>query len=324
MNKFSCFVDAEKIKASQTQTNSHVFIYSKGYEDRSYTVFEKYIDVIAPQTIIMLDSRMKNEGLSSSDVIKYDSIKTIAESKGITNIKTISMENANVGSYLKSENLSSNMTIAIDISSMNFWELSDLLYYLIRVVQVKQVVVFYTEPDLYHYENDNISQYSHTQTQVSIKYPKSYYSTKTTEEEVLVSMIGFQKDVNKLMKDMFEVSDYFSVNGFPSFYPKAKDISQTNNADFLSEIDPSKRFSAEAINPFITYNTLIDISKACGGAFMNICPLCSKPMAVGACMYALKYPETTRIVYPYEESVTTRSDGIGHTYCYSITQSYVS
>ena len=194
MNKFSCFADAEMFKSSRIKTNDQIFICSKGYEDRSYTVFEKYIDVISPKTIIMLDSRMKNEGLSAEDVIKYDSINNIARSKGITNIKTISIENANIGSYLKSENFSTDMDIAVDISSMNFWELSDLLYFLIRVVKVNRVDVFYTEPDLYHYENDNISQYDHTQAKVSIKYPRSYYSTKTTEEEVLVSMIGFQKN----------------------------------------------------------------------------------------------------------------------------------
>ncbi len=324
MNNFSYFFDVEEAKSVEKKINDQVFIYSKGYEDRSYTVFEKYIDIIAPQKIIMLDSRIRNESLSVDEVAKYNSINTIVEAKGISGIKTISVENTNIGSHLKGEELTSDMTVAIDISSMNFWELSDLLHYLVRVVKVQRVDVFYTEPDLYHYENDNISQYNHTQPQVSIKYPKSYYSTKTTEEEVLVSMIGFQKHVNKLMKDIFEVSDYFSVNGFPSFYPKAKDISQTNNADFLAEIDPNKRFSAEAVNPFITYNTLVDISKACGGAFMNICPLCSKPMAIGACMYAFKHPYTTRIVYPYEESVITKSDGVGRSYCYCITQQYVS
>lgn len=323
MNKFAKFVDVEKYKKQCEKMNEDVFIYLKGAEDRSYTVFEKYIETISPNKIILLDSRSRNEMLTSGEMEKYDKIKEIAIEKGISEGKTISIENSNVGIYLVNEGLSNDLKVAVDISSMNFWELSDILYFLMKIIKVQRVDVFYTEPDLYHYENDNIAQYNYPNPSVSVKYHKNYYSTRTATDEILVSMIGFQKDVNKLMKDSVEVSQYYSINGFPSFYPKAKDISQTNNADYLAEIEPANRYSAEAINPFVTYNVLWDISKASGGAFMNICPLCSKPMALGACLYALRFPENTRIVYPYEVSVMTKSDGVGHTYCYSITQEFI-
>lgn len=324
MNKFAKFIVAEDLKNQNRKLYDNFFIYSKGAEDRSYTVFEQYIETIAPERIIMLDSRLRNESLSSVDIIKCDRIECIASSKGILTGKTISVEDGSVGKYLAAEELSSKSTVAVDISSMNFWELSEILYFLLKIISVRKVDVFYTEPDLYHYENDNIVQYNYPNPKVSVKYQRSYYSTKTTTEEVLVSMIGFQKNVNKLMKDIFEVAQYYSINGFPAFYPKAKDISQTNNADYLVEIEPANRYSAEAMNPFVTYNTLVDISKAANGAFMNICPLCSKPMAVGACLYALRYPNVTRIIYPYEETITTKTDGVGCTYCYSITQNFIA
>lgn len=324
MSNLAMLSDAEKMKTQQLQLCNDFFIYAKGAEDRSYIVFDKYLDLIQPKRIIMLDSRAKNETLSIEEIAKYNSIEDIAKQKGIDNIKTISLESSNVGKHLSNERLQSTSSVAIDISSMNFWELSDLLYFLLKVICVQRIDVFYTEPDIYHYENDDISQYNYKELEVSVNYPKSYYSTRTINEEILVSIIGFQKGVNRMMKDIIEVSNYYSVNGFPSFYPKAKDISKANNVDYLTEINPANRFSAEATNPFITFNVLSEISKSADGAFMNICPLGSKPMAVGACLYALKFPCTTRIVYPYKETITTKSDGVGKTFCYSIRQSFLS
>ena len=323
MNNFSRFSNMETLRKKE-KLNDTLFIYSKGAEDRSYTVFDKYIDLISPQSIIMFDSRLRNESLSSDEMTKYNNIEQIAKDKDIKSIKTISVENTNLGSYLIHEGITEDSSVSVDISSMNFWELSDLIYFLLKIICVKKIHLFYTEPDLYHYENDNISQYNHNIPNVSVKYIRSYYSTKTLDDEILVSIIGFQKNVSKLMKDIIEVSQYYSINGFPSFYPKAKDISQSINSDYLAEIDPANRFSSEATNPFITFNTLVDINKASKGAFMNICPLSSKPMAVGACLYALRYPDSTRIVYPYEETVTTKADGVGRTYCYTIMSEFIS
>ncbi len=323
MNNYANFSDVDNNMMWDETTENNIIIALKGCEDRSYAVLKKYFEQINPQKVLLLDSRLKNEKMSQEEILKYNEIDSIM-GDNISKIKTISIENSNIGSYLISENFSENEIIYVDISSMNFWEISDILFFLLKIVSVKKVRILYTEPGLYHYENDDISHYEHEIFQVSTNYPRNYFSTKTTEEEILVSMIGFEKNVNKMMKDNFEVSEYYSINGFPSFYPKAKDISQANNFDFLGEIEPSNRYSAEAVNPFITFNTLLDINKASKGAFMNICPLSTKPMSVGACLYALKYPTKTRIVYPYEESVTTKSDGIGKTYCYTIENSFIS
>lgn len=308
---------------SGTILNDDCFLFTKGSEDRSYTVFDRYLELISPQKCIMLDSRLRYETLSANEMEKYNRIDSLISQKGIQNIKTVSVETPYISNSLLSEDISAANTISMDISSMNFWDISDLICFLLTMKRIKRLNIFYTEPDLYHYENDDIIQYDHNRHPVSINYIRGYYSTKTADEEILVSMIGFQKHVNKLLKDLFEVSQYYSINGFPSFYPKAKDISQTNNDDFLSEILPANRYSAEAINPFITYNTLLEIKKASHNSYMNICPLCSKPMAVGACLYAIKNPTNTRIIYPYAATVATKTDGIGRTFCYSIFQDFL-
>lgn len=322
MSKYAFISDLKDLLGNNLDDD--LFLFSKGSEDRSYTVFDQYYEFISPKQCIMLDSRMRNESLTAEDIEKYNSIDLLIMQKGVQNIKTVSIETPYISRSLLLEEISTETTISVDVSSMNFWEISDLIFFLLKRRSAKRINIFYTEPGLYHYENDDIVQYDHEIHPVSINYIKEYYSTNTSNKEILVSMIGFQKHVNKLVKDIFEVSQYYSINGFPSFYPKAKDISQVNNDDYLSEIMPANKYSAEAINPFITFNTLYEISKASHNAYMNICPLCSKPMAIGACLYAIKNPLTTRIIYPYASTITTKTDGVGRTYCYSIFQDFLA
>ena len=303
--------------------NDDLFLFSKGCEDRSYTVFNKYISIISPKRSILIDSRLRSESLSADMLIKYNEIDSLIARDQTSNIRMISVESSYISKALLSEDISSSTMVSVDISSMNFWEISDLLCFLLVHKKVNRLNIFYTEPGIYHYENDDIINYDHKDYPVSINYINGYYSTNTMDEEILVSLIGFQKYVHKMVKDDFEVSQYYSINGFPSFYPKAKDISQTINDDFLSEIMSANKYSADAINPFITYNTLLAIRKASHNAYMNICPLCSKPMAIGACLFVIKHPLTSRIIYPYAETVTTKTDGVGRTYCYSVFKEFI-
>lgn len=319
MNSLSVFSSTDELDFN----NSDILILFKGSEDRSYNILKKHIKTISNCEIILFDSRIKQESLNAAEMEKYNSVNELFEDKDTLSVTTVSVEDTSLGKHLNTFDITKDSVVSIDISSMNFWEYSDLIYYFLKIIGVKELNILYTEPNLYHYESNDISQYNHKEQKVSINYVKSYYSTKTDEDEILVSLIGFQKNVNKLLKDIYEVAEYYSINGFPSFYPKAKDISQTNNSDYLSEIEVSNRFSSEAINPFLTYNTLVDISKASNNSYMNICPLCSKPMAVGACLYILKHPNNSRIIYPYKETVLTKSDGIGDSHCYTITQDFI-
>ena len=64
--------------------------------------------------------------------------------------------------------------------------------------------------------------------------------------------------------------------------------------------------------------TLADIHNISRKAFMTICPLGSKPMLLGALLFVLNHDKNTRIVYPYNEYIHTKADGVGRTYCFRI------
>lgn len=298
---------------------------SKGSEDRAYTLLENCSGAFSFENLVLFDSRPKHESLSSKELDKYNRIDCLLQERHEKSCQVISVEDSKLGAALANKRISEIPRAALDISSMNFWEMGDILYYLTRVANTNVLDIFYTEPDLYLYREDDLTQYNHKVPKVSYKYPPNYMSTKTTQEdEVFVAILGFQRHVLKLMRDLSEMSDWYSINGFPSFYPKAKDISLANNSDYVAEVLSSNRFSSEASNPFICYNTLCDIKKSSRGAFMTVCPLGSKPMTLGVCLYTLKHPNDTRIVYPYDEFVGTETDGVGKTYCYRISMELFS
>ena len=295
------------------------FIVSKGAEARSYIVCSQIDRLINIKNMIIFDSQMNQDRLNRAENVLYNSLTDIISDKKIDNCLTVPAENTKLGIILSKQCLPQTSRIALDISSMNFWELQDVIYYLLKVLKVPILDVFYTEPDLYRYESVDITYYQHDDPLVSLNYPQNYYSTRTTEdEEIFVGILGFQKHVLKLLQDNNEVADFYSINGFPSFYPKAKDISQVNNWDYLAQLQNSHKFSADASNPFLCYNALADIHNVSRKAFMTICPLGSKPMLLGALLFVLKHDKNTRIVYPYNEYIHTKADGVGRTYCFRI------
>jgi hypothetical protein len=98
------------------------------------------------------------------------------------------------------------------------------------------------------------------------------------------------------------------INGFPSYVPKLKDISLLSNYSLLtSSIDYEHKFFAKANNPFSAYNVLCDIRSKYKDFLMNICVLGTKPMALGACIFALKNLEDVKVTYPYPQNYLSRT-----------------
>ena len=109
------------------------------------------------------------------------------------------------------------------------------------------------------------------------------------------------------------------INGFPSFFPKYKDIALINNDVNYYENDIEIIF-AEANNPFNTYNQLLLLKNKYSTYYIDIIPTGTKPMALGACIFALKSQNNDiRILYPSpSEYKNKQSYGSGKTWEYKI------
>ena len=67
-------------------------------------------------------------------------------------------------------------------------------------------------------------------------------------------------------------------------------------------------YFSTANNPFETFAALEEIAYNFPDSFINIAPLGTKPMALGACIFGLFHPDS-RIIYPlpfeYKEKTTS-------------------
>ena len=126
--------------------------------------------------------------------------------------------------------------------------------------------------------------------------------TRTTKK-ILVVLLGFDGELALFVSEEVAPDEIVIVNGFPGYAPKFKDISLINNEKLLS----SRLINyARANNPFETFNLLERLYNQETAAFFNIAPIGTKPMALGACLFALTHP-AVRIVYPLPEKYTNET-----------------
>ena len=116
------------------------------------------------------------------------------------------------------------------------------------------------------------------------------------QERLLVILLGFDGDLAKEIDEDVAPEHTIAVNGFPGYALKFKDISLICNEKLINKKAKVVSYS-RANNPFETYNLLEKLKKDHENFFINIAPLGTKPMALGACMFAIHNPEV-RIIYP--------------------------
>jgi len=204
-----------------------------------------------------------------------------------------------------------DVNFGMDITCIPIPHFFIILKYLCE--DINQGYLYYTEPR-YYIMTDSMSR-SYYSTSGSINtFEISGYSGIAAKSEpatrILLCFLGFDDDLLPTVIQDSSPSKIITINGFPSFFPKFKDISLINNEKILSSSDYANlRESAstsknlvyvEASNPFDVFNTLkiLEISKK--EYCIDIVPLSSKPMALGACLFAL-FNEKIRVIYPYPE-----------------------
>lgn len=212
--------------------------------------------------------------------------------------------------FLKTKN------IAIDITGFSIPDIFQIFFIMKNILGISQVDVYYTEPKDYVYEEGYFDSYHKFSRNRKYKPIYGYLDSGENEEEVLVILLGFDRGLAQLVshetgrEEDTEVllKDTFVVNGLPSYSIKLKDISLLNNSDLIENIEREQIFFSAANNPFSTYNVLVDIHKKCGEKLFTICPIGSKPMALGACMYALGHKKGIKVTYPYYRKIKFDSD----------------
>ena len=135
------------------------------------------------------------------------------------------------------------------------------------------------------------------------------------ENKELYIFAGFEGALALKVIEDIDYNQLFLVNALPSYYQKYKDISVINNYQLIVSHNCKKLYTP-AINPFETYNLLNRYVKK--DTNVSIAPLCTKPIALGICLYALEH-DNVRIIYPFSDRYESdRSHDVHKAYVYRI------
>lgn len=272
-------------------------ILSSGSDNRAYEVMSK-CKFISNNRVIIFHFNERLNGLESNDPL------FIYKEFSYINLQEIFCEIKDPSSCLEEitrNHFNKESKIGIDISCLT----KPYFYFIIKLLKerfrIEKLSVFYTEPKSYLFRKGLFNTFHTSSGPLSIlEIPGFSGQENRGSKRILVILLGFDGDISKEINEDVSPHDTIVVNGFPSYTPKFKDISLIANEKLVSDHNISVVYS-RANNPFETYNLLQLIkSKEKDNTFINIAPLGTKPMALGACLFALHNPDV-RIVYPLPE-----------------------
>lgn len=273
------------------------FILSSGSDSRAYEVLSK-CKAVSANKVILIHFNERLAGLAIGDPLYNFNNYSFKE------FQEVFCEIKNPSSCLEEiekNSITNASKIAIDISCLT----KPYFYFIIKLLNkrfnVDRLSVFYTEPKSYLFPKGLFSTF-HTNSGPLTPWEMPGFSgfEARGSKRKLVILLGFDGDLSKEIKEDVSPNDTVVVNGFPSYTPKFKDISLIANEKLVSDHNINVKY-ARANNPFDVYNLLQTIKNhEKTTSFINIAPLGTKPMALGACLFALHNPEV-RIIYPLPE-----------------------
>lgn len=283
--------------ATKNIENFDFFILSSGSDNRAYEILTKF-ESVSKKKVIIINYKERLEGLPESDPL------FVFRKRTYNDIQEIFCEIKNPSSCLEDvriNNFTKTSKIGLDISVLT----KPYIYFLIKLLRerfsVENISVFYTEPKSYLFPQGLFNTFHTSSGPLSILEMPGYSGQETRgSKRKLIILLGFDGDLSKEINEDVSPNDTVVVNGFPSYTPKFKDISLIANEKLVSDHNIKIKY-ARANNPFEVYNLLQKIKDdEKDNYFINVAPLGTKPMALGACLFALHNPEV-RIVYPLPE-----------------------
>ena len=222
-------------------------------------------------------------------------------------------------------------TLLVDITSIATPAVFFILKLLTEDVKPSRVFLAYTEPQTYREKllPDSDDMFELTERFIGIKaLPGFLRKTARGAETILVLLIGFEGKRFKYVCGELEVKNenVRVVLGFPAFRPGWQYLAYGGNQSAFEQFqaDLYLRFAA-ANDPFEAYNTLEEILKdernIQPSPEIAVAPIGTKPHAVGAAIFALHYPDNTRLLYDFPVKARTgRTEGYGITWIYGVTE----
>jgi hypothetical protein len=283
------------------KTDIDTFILAAGSDYRAYEVLRNLIENgINIKNIIVFNFDERVSQLEMDDT--YFDYKNIIKIK----IDEIDCSIMNPHSALKQicdreYILEKTKQIVLDISCFT----KPYFFYIIKLLKerfnILDLSVVYTEPQSYLFPKGVFNYYHSSTGPLSILEIPGFSGYEVRDDKrILIILLGFDGDLSKEINEDISPKETVVVNSFPGYIPKFKDISLIVNEKLTTNKNIKLAYS-KANNPFEVFNLLEHIQINNKNSFINIAPLGTKPMALGACLFAMYYPKV-RIVYPFPQA----------------------
>jgi len=305
ISEIQCFNDI----LLKFDTSIDYFILCKGSDRRAYEILRllesKPIRIIK---IIFFDFKERFEALNEQERIDYENFPKIADKEELIKVDKLS-------DYLKIINQIEPLISQLDKKTNFFIDITAFIkphfFILIKLLKGKMLGgllnIFYTEPEYYKFNKNLYDEYEYLKGFLDIQsIPGFLGSTSRGEDKILAILLGFEGNISSEIYEDVAPSNLTVINGVPSYLQKFKDISILNNSRLIANTESI--IYANATDPFKIFNKLSLLNSNNETKSIVIAPLGTKPMALGACIFALKYPEV-RVIYPYPENFSTESNG---------------
>ena len=285
----------EKLDKYEDNDNVGTLILAAHTDSRSYAAFDLLTQKnIHIKRIVVFDYECNRPSVGSAQVKDYYRLS------GIPNVTYVQCDSNEADChYICNLSFPADERIMVDITSVSIPDVFRLFFVLKEILGVSQCEVIYSEPKYYEYLNGYYFEYDKEIVQRDYRILPEFFTSAVSRDVLLVCFIGFERLVSKYIHERKEHSDVLIINGFPAFFPKIKDISMEHNSELISAIGMDRIRYAQANDPFSAFNALRSILDENKNDLLDICVLGSKPMALGACMFALEHQDQTKVSFPF-------------------------
>ncbi|GAB3023507.1 hypothetical protein [Bowmanella dokdonensis] len=218
--------------------------------------------------------------------------------------------------------------VFLDATTLGVPEILYILRWLARLQKRVEVDILYVEPESYPPRIEMKSEFGLHQFKLShssVGYRSLPGFTKTVSNNNkthLIALLGFERvRLGQLLTndEGAFIENITPIFGVPSFKPSYDKHTIFQNIDSLKNKAEKPKFSS-ANNPYDTYKLLQFIYKGLQGRVVNIAPIGTKPMAIGACIFILQnLAANVGVMYDHPQKSLNRTKGFSRIHLYSIT-----
>jgi hypothetical protein len=276
------------------------YFYSRSSESRSYAIVDKFNSLYINASFIEIEAIDRDIIIDKNTNEKYD----LRSSNSMMNF---------INTYWSS-------CIYIDTSGMNNRTVASLLRNAILLSNMKpfEINILYVEPYKYKIEQFKLEGVSNDLAEKfdGIEPLPGFISiVPNTDDFILVAFLGFEGGRFTYLIEQIQPQkdNIIAVVGVPGFRIEYPFIALWGNRISLEETKSWENIKYVAANSLVDAFLLLKniLAKSHKSAKIVLAPIGTKPHAIGAILFAIKFPNRVEIVYDNPKRKINRTDGTG-------------